>query len=65
MQSNPPPNVIRLSDAFLRQNWSLVHTIPYYRPQPLLLTNGIDEIKPQSDVTFGVDGGGNNITSSK
>ena len=25
-----------------------MHTIPYYDPQPLLLTNGIDEIKPQS-----------------
>ena len=28
------------------QNWSLVHTIPYYRPQPLLLADGVHRFEP-------------------
>ena len=46
----------------LLKNWSLVHNIPYYRPEPILLADGMDEIKPQSDGTFVVNGG-NNITT--
>ena len=46
----------------LLKNWSLVHNIPYYRPEPIVLADGMDEIKPQSDGTFVVNGG-NNITT--
>ena len=48
----------------LLKNWSPVHTIPYYRPQSILLADGMDEIKPQSDGIFVVNGG-NNITTWK